>query len=403
MARFKYDGRDAHSKKSGVVVAANKREAALKLKNQGIRVTNLTEQAETVLTKEIHLGKPIKRTQFIMFLRQFSTLLRAGVTIVESIRILSLQVESKPFQKILVSVGDDLRGGGSLSDTLMKHPKAFEPLVINMIKAGEMSGTVDDSLDRLAEHYEKAHMTKQKVISAMSYPIVVGIVAIGVVIFLLSFVVPMFVDLFASVGGELPLLTQFVLKASEFMVDYWYLFILAAGAIIVGVLMMRNNKEGKYLLDSFLLRLPIFGDLMKKSALATLTRTLSSLFASSVPILQALSMTEKIVENEVISRVVGESRQSLERGGSLTEPMAGHWAFPPLIPHMIAIGEQTGSLDSMLAKVADFYEKEVDASTDRLKALIEPLMIVLLAGLVGTIVLSILLPMFSLFTEIDNM
>ncbi|WP_060203215.1 type II secretion system F family protein [Sporosarcina koreensis] len=403
MARFKYDGRDAKTKRSGIIVAANKREAALKLKSQGIRVTNLTEQAETVLTKEIHLGKPIKRTQFIMFLRQFSTLLRAGVTIVESIRILSLQVESKPFQKILISIGDDLRGGGSLSDTLMKHPKAFEPLVINMIKAGEMSGTVDDSLDRLAEHYEKAHMTKQKVISAMSYPIVVGIVAIGVVIFLLTFVVPMFVDLFASVGGELPMLTQFVLKASDFMVDYWYVFILLAAGITVGILMMRNNKEGKFLLDSFLLRIPIFGDLMKKSALSTLTRTLSSLFASSVPILQALSMTEKIVENEVISRVVGESRESLERGGSLTEPMAGHWAFPPLIPHMIAIGEQTGSLDAMLGKVADFYEKEVDASTDRLKALIEPLMIVLLAGLVGTIVLSILLPMFSLFTEIDNM
>ncbi|MCG7345004.1 type II secretion system F family protein [Sporosarcina sp. ACRSL] len=403
MARFKYDGRDAKSKRSGVIVAANKREAALKLKSQGIRVSNLTEQAETVLTKEIHLGKPIKRTQFIMFLRQFSTLLRAGVTIVESIRILSLQVESKPFQKILVSVGDDLRGGGSLSDTLIKHPKAFEPLVINMIKAGEMSGTVDDSLDRLAEHYEKAHMTKQKVISAMSYPIVVGIVAIGVVIFLLTFVVPMFVDLFASVGGELPWLTQFVLKASDFMVAYWYLFILLVAAITVGLVMMRSNKEGKYLLDSFLLRLPIFGDLMKKSALSTMTRTLSSLFASSVPILQALSMTQKIVENEVISRVVGKSRESLERGGSLTEPMAGHWAFPPLIPHMIAIGEQTGSLDAMLAKVADFYEKEVDASTDRLKALIEPLMIVLLAGLVGTIVLSILLPMFSLFTEIDNM
>lgn len=403
MARFKYDGRDAKTKRSGIIVAANKREAALKLKSQGIRVTNLTEQAETVLTKEIHLGKPIKRIQFIMFLRQFSTLLRAGVTIVESIRILSLQVESKPFQKILISIGDDLRGGGSLSDTLMKHPKAFEPLVINMIKAGEMSGTVDDSLDRLAEHYEKAHMTKQKVISAMSYPIVVGIVAIGVVIFLLTFVVPMFVDLFASVGGELPLLTQFVLKASDFMVDYWYVFILLAAGITVGILMMRNNKEGKFLLDSFLLRIPIFGDLMKKSALSTLTRTLSSLFASSVPILQALSMTEKIVENEVISRVVGESRESLERGGSLTEPMAGHWAFPPLIPHMIAIGEQTGSLDAMLGKVADFYEKEVDASTDRLKALIEPLMIVLLAGLVGTIVLSILLPMFSLFTEIDNM
>lgn len=403
MARFKYEGRDARSKRSGVIVAANKREAALKLKGQGIRVTDLTEQAETVLTKEIHLGNPIKRTQFIMFLRQFSTLLRAGVTIVESIRILSLQVESKPFQKILVSIGDDLRGGGSLSDSLVKHPKAFEPLVINMIKAGEMSGTVDDSLDRLADHYEKAHMTKQKVISAMSYPIVVGIVAIGVVIFLLTFVVPMFVDLFASVGGELPALTQFVLAASDFMVDYWYVFILAIAAIVIGITMMRGNAEGKYMLDSFLLRIPVFGDLMKKSALSTMTRTLSSLFKSSVPILQALSMTEKIIENEVISRVVGESRQSLERGGSLTEPMANHWAFPPLIPHMIAIGEQTGSLDSMLAKVADFYEKEVDAATDRMKALIEPLMIILLAGLVGTIVLSILLPMFSMFTEIDNM
>ncbi|WP_432358379.1 type II secretion system F family protein [Sporosarcina sp. UB5] len=403
MARYKYEGRDAKSKRSGVIIAANKREAALKLKNQGIRVTNLTEQAETVLTKEIHLGKPIKRTQFIMFLRQFSTLLRAGVTIVESIRILSLQVESKLFQKILVSVGDELRGGGSLSDALTKHPKAFEPLVINMVKAGEMSGTVDDSLDRLADHYEKAHMTKQKVISAMSYPIVVGVVAIGVIIFLLAFVVPMFVDLFASVGGELPWLTLFVLQASDFIVKYWYAFILLAAALVVSVLLLRSNKEGKFILDSFLLRLPIFGDLMKKSALSTLTRTLSSLFSSSVPILQALTMTEKIVENEVISRVVGESKKSLEQGGSLTDPMSGHWAFPPLIPHMIAIGEQTGSLDAMLEKVADFYEKEVDASTDRLKALIEPLMIVLLAGLVGTIVLAILLPMFSLFTEMDNL
>lgn len=403
MARFKYSGRDAKSVRTGVIVAGNKREAALKLKKQGIRVTDLNEQAETVLTKEIHLGKPIKRAHFIMFLRQFSTLLRAGVTIVESIKILSLQVESKPFQKILISVGDDLRGGGALSEALMKHPKAFEPLVINMIKAGEMSGTVDDSLDRLADHYEKAHLTRQKVISAMSYPLVVGFVAIGVVIFLLSFVVPMFVDLFASIGGELPLLTQFVLKASDFMVAYWYVIILAIAAVVIGFWMMYTNKEGKYILDSLLLRLPIFGDMMKKSALATLTRTLSSLFASSVPILQALSMTEKIVENEVVSRVVGESRLSLERGGSLTEPMMNHWAFPPLIPHMIAIGEQTGSLDAMLGKVADFYEKEVEASTDRLKALIEPIMIILLAGLVGTIVLSILLPMFSLFSEIDNL
>lgn len=403
MARFKYEGRDAKSKRKGFIVAANKREAALKLKKQGIRVTDLKEQQETVMTKEIHIGKPFKRPQFIMFLRQFSTLLRAGVTIVESIQILSYQVESKPFRTILVTVGDDLRSGGTLSDALQKHPKAFEPLVINMIRAGELSGTVDDSLDRLAEHYEKSHMTKQKVVSALSYPIIVGIVAIGVVLFLLTFIVPMFVGLFESVGGELPWLTQFVLRASNFMVAYWYIVLLIGAAIVIGIIMLKSNKEGKYLLDTFIMRLPIFGDIVKKSALSTLTRTLSSLFSSSVPILQALSMTEKVVENEVISRVIAQSRRSLEAGGSLTEPMTNHWAFPPLIPHMIAIGEQTGSLDSMLSKVADFYEKEVEASTDRLKALIEPVMIILLAGFVGTIVLSILLPMFTIFAEIDNL
>ncbi|MBO0601331.1 type II secretion system F family protein [Sporosarcina sp. E16_3] len=401
MARFKYEGRDAKAIRTGVIVAADKREAAIKLKSQGIRVTNLTIQAETTLTKEIVIGKPVKREHLIMFLRQFSTLLRAGVTIIDAIRILALQVESKPFQKILVNVNDDLRGGGSLSEAFLKHPKAFEPIVVNMVRAGEMSGTIDDSLDRLADHFEKAHQLRQKVVSAMSYPLIVAVLAIGVVIFLLTTIVPMFVEMFASFGGELPWITRFVMNASTFVTTYWYLLVLFALIVVVGIWMLKNNKEGKYLLDTFLLRLPIFGDIMKKSVLATMTRTLSSLFSSSVPILQAMSMTEKIVENEVISRVIAKSRESLERGGSLTEPMNGHWAFPPLIPHMIAIGEQTGSLDAMLAKVADFYEKEVEAATDRLKALIEPLMIVLLAGLVGTIVLAIMMPMFEIFNSID--
>jgi len=403
MARFKYEGRDAKSVRKGVVVAADKREAAMKLKGQGIRVTNLAAQAETTLTKEIVIGSPVKRDQFIMFLRQFSTLLRAGVTILDAIRILSLQVESKPFKKILTAVGDDLRSGGSLSDAFAKHPKAFEPLVVNMMRAGEISGTIDDALDQLAVHFEKSHATRQKVISALSYPLIVGVLAIGVVIFLLTTIVPMFVDMFASFGGELPLLTQIVMKSSNFAVSYWYLIILFGVLIFVTFWMMRRNKEGKLILDTLLLKLPIFGDIAKKSVLATMTRTLSSLFSSSVPILQAMAMTEKVVENEVISRVIAESRKSLEQGGSLTAPMDGHWAFPPLIPHMIAIGEQTGSLDTMLAKVADFYEKEVDAATDRLKALIEPLMIVLLAGLVGTIVLAIMMPMFEMFNNMDGM
>ncbi|PIC63850.1 type II secretion system protein F [Sporosarcina sp. P13] len=403
MARFTYEGRDAKSIRRGSVTATNKRDAAIKLKNQGIRVVSIVEQQETALTKEITIGSPVKRDQLIMFLRQFSTLLQAGVTIVDAVRILSKQVEQVRFRKILAAIQEDLRTGTPLSVAFGKHPKVFEPLILNMIGAGEVSGTVDEALDRLADHFEKAYRTRQKVMSALAYPIVVGIVAIGVVVFLLWFVVPMFVDMFASIGGELPWLTRAVMAASAWIESYWYLLILIVSAIVVGFMLLRSNPKGKYTVDTIVLRLPIFGPIVQKAALAMMTRTLSSMFSSSVPILQSLSMTERVIGNKVIAKVIGESRESMERGGSLTEPMLNHWAFPPLIPHMIAIGEETGSLDSMLAKVADFYEKEVEAATDRLKALIEPLMIVFLAAIVGTIVLAIMMPMFSMFEQIDNL
>lgn len=403
MARFKYEGRDTKKVRTGIITAGNRREAIIKLRDEGIKVIDIREIETTALQKDISIGNPVKREQFIMFLRQFSTLLRAGVTIVDTIRILSQQAESKALGKALAAVEDELRKGNSLSDSLAKHPKIFEPLTINLIKAGELSGNIDDSLDRLANHYEKAYQTRQKVVSAMSYPAVVGVLAIGVVIFLLATIVPMFVDMFSDFGGELPLLTQVVMRASELTISYWYLIVVAV-LLVVGIIwLMKRNLKGRYVLDTLLLRMPIFGKILKKSALARLTRTLSSLFTSSVPILQALTMVEKVVGNEVMSKVVLASRDSLERGGSLTDPMRKHWAFPPLIPHMISIGEQTGSLDHMLLKVAEFYEKEVEAETDRLKALIEPVMIVLLAALVGTIVLSIMLPMFEMFNNVDNM
>lgn len=403
MARFKYEGRDRKKIRSGIMVASNRREAIEKLRDEGVRVIDIREVQATALQKDITFGNPVKRDQFIMFLRQFSTLMRAGVTIVDSVKILSQQSESKALRKTLVEIDDELRKGNSLSNSLAKYPKIFEPLTINLIRAGELSGNIDDSLDRLATHYDKAYQTRQKVISAMSYPIVVGIIAIGVVIFLLSSIVPMFADMFAGFGGELPVITQVVMAASDFVKVYWYLIVLAVLAAAGGIWVMRRNERGVFLLDTLLLRMPIFGKIFKKSALARLTRTLSSLFSSSVPILQAMTMTEKVVGNAVMSKVILASRDSLERGGSLTEPMKKHWAFPPLIPHMISIGEQTGSLDHMLAKVAEFYEKEVEAETDRLKALIEPLMIVVLATLVGTIILAIMMPMFEMFQNVDQL
>lgn len=404
MARFKYEGRDKKKIRSGIVTADNRRSAIEKLRDEeGIRVIDIRELPATAMQKDISFGAAVKKDQFIMFLRQFSTLMRSGVTIVDSVKILSQQVESKALQKTLSEINEELRKGNSLSNSFAKYPKIFEPLTINLIRAGEMSGNIDESLERLANHYDKAYQTKQKVKSAMSYPVVVGIIAMGVVIFLLSSIVPMFADMFEGFGSELPWVTQMVLGASNLMKAYWYLFLAAGLLFFAAIWVMKRTEKGKFMLDTFLLRMPVFGKIFKKSALARLTRTLSSLFSSSVPILQAMTMTEKVVGNAVMSKVILAARDSLERGGSLTEPMKNHWAFPPLIPHMISIGEQTGSLDHMLAKVAEFYEKEVDAETDKLKALIEPLMIVVLAAIVGTIVLAIMMPMFEMFQNVDKL
>lgn len=401
MARFKYSGRDRTKKRSGTITAGSKREALERLREEGIRTTEIIEVPETLLTKEISLGNPVKLQHLVIYLRQFATLLKAGVSVVESTKILSNQTDSKALRKVLLDIEAELREGNQLSQASAKHSKIFSAMYINMIKAGEAGGNMDEALERLADHYEKQHNTRQKVIAAMSYPAVIAVIAIGVVIFLLVSVVPTFVDMFADFGGELPAITKFVLGASEFMQKSWWLILLFILGAFILLTAMKRNKKTKYYLDYALLRMPIFGKLMQKAVLARMTRTLSSLFTSSVPILQALSIVENVVENEVISRVVRQSREALEVGQSMTGPMRQHWAFPPLVTQMISIGEETGSLDGMLGKVAEFYEKEVETSTDQLKSLIEPLMIVVLAGLVGTIVTSIMIPMFDIFNHVN--
>ncbi|WP_226646580.1 type II secretion system F family protein [Mesobacillus subterraneus] len=401
MARFKYSGRDRKNKRSGTITAGSKREALAKLRDEGIRTTEIFEVRETLLTKEINIGNPVKLQHLVIYLRQFATLLKAGVSVVESTNILARQTESKALRKALLDIEEELREGNQLSQASSKHDKIFSPMYINMVKAGEAGGNMDETLERLADHYEKQHITRQKVAAALTYPAVIGLIAIGVVIFLLVSVVPTFVDMFADFGGELPGITKFVLGASEFMQGYWWLILLFFLTVAISYSLAKKNKKLKYYLDYAILRMPIFGKLMQKAVLARMTRTLSSLFTSSVPILQALSIVENVVENEVVSRVVRESRDSLEIGQSMTGPMKKHWAFPPLVTQMISIGEETGSLDGMLGKVAEFYEKEVETSTDQLKSLIEPIMIVILAGLVGTIVTSIMIPMFDIFNHVN--
>jgi type IV pilus assembly protein PilC len=401
MARFKYSGRDKRGKKEGTVTAASRREAMAKLKEDGIRVIEMTEVPETLMTMELTIGNPVKLQHFVIYLRQFATLIKAGVTVVEATGILAVQTESKALKKALQAVEQDLREGNPYSESVAKHKKIFNSMFINMVKAGEVAGNMDETLEKLADDFEKQHDTVAKVKSALTYPAVIGILAIGAVIFLLVGVVPTFVTMFEDMGAELPGITKFVLNASGFMQSFWWMILIIVLGFMFAIVYMKKNKKTKYYLDYFLLRMPIFGNMLQKAALARMMRTLSSLFSSSVPILQAMSIVEKVVENEVIARVIRESRNSLEKGRSMTEPMMEHWAFPPLVTQMISIGESTGALDSMLSKIAEFYEKEVEQGTDRLKSLIEPLMIVFLAGVVGVIVLSIMMPMFSMFDQMS--
>lgn len=402
MARFKYTGRSRQGKKEGIIIASTKREALFQLREKGIRVIQIVEIEQSFLTKDITIGSPVKLQDMVIYLRQFSVLLSAGISIVDATKILADQTSSKALKKALVEVEQDLREGNPLSASAEKHKKIFSKMFVNMVRAGEAGGNMDETLERLAIHYEKQHHTKQKIISALAYPLVVGFIAIAVVTFLLVYVVPIFVGMFADFGGKLPFITRFVLNISQFMQNYWWLLFVLATIMLLIYLVIRNNTETKYYLDIFMLKIPVFGKVLQKAELARMTRTLSSLFSSSVPILQALAIAESVVENRVIARIIKQSITALEEGNSLTEPMQKHWAFPPLVTQMVAIGEETGSLDTMLDRVADFYEKEVDISTDRLKALIEPLLIVVLAGLVGTIVTAILVPMFEIFNQIDK-
>ncbi len=399
---FQYEGRDRYGrKKTGKVSSISQRQAIVQLREQGVAVKSIQEM-KGILYKEVSLGaKKVKTKDFVIYIRQFSTLLKAGISVVDCTRILSQQTTNKLLQQALTEIVEGLEEGNPFSELAERHRKVFPPFFTNMLKAGEAGGNLDEILDRLATYYEKQYKTIQKVKSAMTYPIFLGISSIGIVIFLLATVVPTFTDMFESFGSELPPVTRFVINVGDFVQSFWYLIILFGLLVYFGILYARRNKRSKYYLDYFLLKIPVIGKVFQQAALARMTRTLASLFSSSVPILQAISIVERIIENEVMAKVLRDSRISLESGQSLATPMQKHWVFPPMVSHMIVVGEKSGSLDIILDKVADYYEAEVDQITEQLKSLIEPIMIALLAVVVGTIVGSIAIPMFDIFNKIQ--
>lgn len=404
MAMFQYEGKLLNGKrKKGRISAVSLREAKDKLRQESILVTELSELESTGLNKEVTiLPERVKIEHLIMYVRQFATLIRAGVPIVRATAILRVQTESKVLKKTLSQIEDDLKEGIAFSESVKKHPRVFSNFFSSMALAGETSGNLEEALDQIGLQLQKQYDIKRKVISALTYPLVVSIVAIGVVAFLMINVVPTFASIFGQMGGELPLITRIVVAISDFIAAYWWILLgLAVGGVLVFTWMLKQDRE-RFVIDGLLLRMPIFGTIVLKSQVALLTRSLAVLLQAAVPILAAIEITEKIISNRVLRKGLTEARELMEQGIPLHEPLMRNKYFPSMMTQMIAVGEESGDLDSMLNEVAMFYETEVETTTDRLKSIIEPLLIVVLASVVGVIVISIVVPMFQIYSDIQN-
>ncbi len=402
MTIYRYVGRTKNGELTkGKIDATTKKAAIAKLREQGINPRELNESS-SILDKELNFGgTKVKNQDFVIYCRQFATLVRAGVSIVDGTNILSRQTRSKPLKKALEQVEEDIRTGISFSEATRKHPKVFPELFVNMMASAELSGNIDTTLDKLATTFEKQYNLKKKIQSTMAYPVVLLAIMVLVIIFLMVSIVPTFTAMFAQMGADLPGITLFMIGLSKGIQKWWWLGLLLIIALIIAFrFFMKNNQNFNYTVHALLLKSPIFGNLLQKEAIARMSRTLSSLVSSSVPILQSLDIVAKVVGNPVLSKVILEARSALETGRRLSDPFSKSWLIPPLVTQMLAIGEETGSLDFMLEKIADFYEAEVNRTVDTLKSLIEPIMIVLLAGIIGTVVMSIIIPMFSIFQQV---
>src|SRR5229473_1920654 len=388
---------------SGEATATSKAELQNILRRQQITATKMSEKG-----KEFNLptfgGGSVNAKELAIFTRQFSVMIDAGLPLVQCLEILANQQENKTFQKLLTGTRASVEGGTTLSAAMRQYPKVFDALYVNMVEAGETGGILDTILQRLSMYIEKNVKLQRAVKSALVYPVGVLTVAGGVIILLLWKVVPIFATLFAGLGVSLPLPTRIVMGLSN-LIGSWFgfLFLIALAGIIVGLKTWYGTPGGRLVLDSIILKLPVLGILMRKIAVARFTRTLGTLISSGVPILEGLDITARTAGNAVVEQALIKVRRSLEEGKSLTEPLKDSQVFPGMVTQMIAVGEQTGAMDAMLQKIADFYEEEVDAAVKDLLTALEPVMIVFLGVVVGGVVISMYLPLFSLIGKLSDM
>jgi type IV pilus assembly protein PilC len=380
--------------------AASREAVISRLRSQRIRpLPERIREKGKGLDREIKipgLGEKVKSKDVMIFTRQLATMIDAGLPIVQGLDILAQQTPNKTFAKVVKQVKQDVEGGETLATSLGKHPKVFDDLYTNMIAAGELGGILDTILGRLAMYIEKATKLKAKIKGAMIYPASIVTVAVGVTAILLIYVIPVFGEMFASFGKALPLPTQIAINLSNITIAYFHYFIAAAISMVFGLRLSYRTEKGRFAIDGILLKLPIFGELFRKTSVARFTRTLSTLLTSGISVLDALIITAKTAGNKVVEKAILDARQSITEGKTLTAPLMASQVFPPMVCQMINVGENTGALDAMLAKIADFYDDEVDSAVSNLTALMEPLVIVFLGIVIGGLVVSMYLPIFQL-------
>ncbi|MDZ4166220.1 MAG: type II secretion system F family protein [Coriobacteriia bacterium] len=399
---FKYNVRDKTGKVvSGKLEGENREAVATKLRQMGYIILDLDEDRLARLNK-ITFGTSVKTKDVTIFARQFATMINAGLSLTKCLSILGAQSDSKELREIISQLGKDVEAGQSLSEAMVKHTKVFPPIFYNMVRAGETGGVLDEVLLRVADLFEADAALKARIKSAMTYPIAMGALVMIVLVAMMVFVVPTFQKMFSDMGGELPLPTQILVAISE-GARGWPGLVVVGGviALVVAFKAWVGTESGRFIWDGVKLRMPIAGELNRKTALARFTRTFGTLVSAGVPILSALDIVADTAGNEVVSRAIKKVRAAIKEGETIAKPLGESPVFPSMVVQMIAVGEETGALDQMLNKIADFYDEEVRVAVDSLTSIIEPIMMASLGVIVGGIIIALYMPMFQVITLVN--
>jgi len=386
----------AGEKQKGEIEAKDELTARQLLIRKKIKIAKLKEKPKDLLENISFLQPKVKTKDIVIFTRQLSTMIDAGLPLVQGLEILASQQENVTFRKMLRQIKEEVESGATFADALRKYPNHFDRLYCNMVAAGELGGILDDVLRRLAAYMEKAEALKAKVKGAMTYPAIVLVIAGAVLAVIMIFVIPTFAKMFEDFGSALPAPTQMVINLSNFVKSYF--FVMVGGLIILSFIIKKfySTEKGKLIMDKMFLRTPVFGPLLRKVAVAKFTRTLGTLINSGVPIIEALNVAANTAGNKVVENAIKRVKASISEGRTIAQPLEESGIFPAMVVQMIAVGETTGALDTMLNKIADFYDQEVDTAVDALTSLIEPFMIVFLGGTIGSIIIAMYLPIFKM-------